>query len=326
MKDIKKTLSAELAEIIKQNIPAGESMVDFLSNLLSIKKESVSRRLKGKVLFSFQEIALISHNLGISIDDLVARCYSDDKISVSISSLGLNEPLESFGRVVERCIYLVGRSNDKSSRYVASDIIPLMFYGKYESIVDLVLLKWIYNYRQVVIPATLSDFKIPEKLKNRIIYLVDALENIRNTTFIFNKDILTNVVQDVVYFNEIGVISPQDVKKLYDELNSMIRDMEDAAASGEVVPGRPVWMYTSNVSFDTSYTYLQDGHSESCMFKIYSVNSMDSQNPKVCDVQKKWIESLRLQSTLITRSGEYERSVFFDRQRKILQQLERFIK
>ncbi|MCD7963858.1 MAG: hypothetical protein LUF90_10030 [Rikenellaceae bacterium] len=167
---------------------------------------------------------------------------------------------------------------------------------------------------------------MPQDLKKLASKLIVELKNIKNTTFIFDNGIFSNIVKDICYFVEVGLITRSDAELLRNELYDIGADMEKVAATGRFSSGRDVRMYLTNISFDTSYTYIQNERSECCMFKIYSVNSVDSHNPKVCGVQKKWIDFLKSHSTLITKSGEYERTRFFEDQREIIRKLDSLLK
>jgi hypothetical protein len=55
--------------------------------------------------------------------------------------------------------------------------------------------------------------------------------------------------------------------------------------------------------------------------RIYSINSMDSQSPHICQMQRDWILSLKRHSTLISESGEAQRIIFLQNQKSIIDTL-----
>lgn len=60
----------ELIAAMKERIPRGINLANYLTDALCMcmGKEAVYRRLRGEVAFTFDEIAMISCKLGISID------------------------------------------------------------------------------------------------------------------------------------------------------------------------------------------------------------------------------------------------------------------
>jgi len=51
----------ELINKMKERIPQGQNLANYLTDTLYMGKEAVYRRLRGEVAFTFDEIAVISH-------------------------------------------------------------------------------------------------------------------------------------------------------------------------------------------------------------------------------------------------------------------------
>ncbi|PXV65005.1 hypothetical protein CLV62_1083 [Dysgonomonas alginatilytica] len=58
-------------------MPDGEQIAPFLGNLLFLGKEAIYRRLRGDVVFTFEEFAVISTRLGFSVDSIAGLKQSD---------------------------------------------------------------------------------------------------------------------------------------------------------------------------------------------------------------------------------------------------------
>jgi hypothetical protein len=63
----------ELIAAMKERIPRGINLANYLTDALCMGKEAVYRRLRGEVAFTFDEIAMISCKLGISIDQIIGN-------------------------------------------------------------------------------------------------------------------------------------------------------------------------------------------------------------------------------------------------------------
>ena len=117
------------------------------------------------------------------------------------------------------------------------------------------------------------------------------------------------------------MLTDDDIDVMKQELHRLLDEMEQIAARGEYPNGNKAYMYLSNINFEATYTFLEKGSFQLCMFRLYAINYMDSQHPEVCRAQKEWIQSLKRYSTLISQSGEIQRMIFFTKQREIVDTL-----
>ena len=72
----------ELINEMKERIPPGQNLANYLTDTLYMGKEAVYRRLRGEVAFTFDEIAVISHNLGIPSTRLSETIYPTGSLSM----------------------------------------------------------------------------------------------------------------------------------------------------------------------------------------------------------------------------------------------------
>ena len=79
--------------------------------------------------------------------------------------------------------------------------------------------------------------------------------------------------------------------------------------------------YISNINFEATYSYLETSSTQLSLIRIYSINSITTQDPEMFRGLKEWIQSLKKFSTLISESGEMQRIQFFKQQREIISTL-----
>lgn len=91
----------ELINQMKERIPPGHNLANYLTDTLYMGKEAVYRRLRGEVAFTFDEIAVISHNLGISIDQIIGNHLSN-RVTFDLNLLHSPNLMESYYEIVER--------------------------------------------------------------------------------------------------------------------------------------------------------------------------------------------------------------------------------
>ena len=95
-------------------------------------------------------------------------------------------------------------------------------------------------------------------------------------------------------------------------------DMEELATRGKSKAGNNIRIYISNINFEATYSYLDTNTIQLSMIRIYSINSITTQDSEMFRGLKEWIQSLKKFSTLISESGEMQRIQFFKQQREII--------
>lgn len=137
-------------------------------------------------------------------------------------------------------------------------------------------------------------------------------------TFIMDNNVFQSVAREINFFYRHNLISDADLEGLKNELLDLINSLESWTTNGVSKLGTEVVMYISYVDIGASYIYIECDGVRSSNIRIYAITSLDSQNNVVCDLQKKWIESLKKFSVIISVSGEIQRYKYFNKQREII--------
>lgn len=98
---MKNSIVTELINEMRERIAPKETLANFLTNTLCMGKEAVYRRLRGEVAFTFDEVALISHKLGISIDQIVGNHLSN-RATFDLNLQNSPDPIDSYYEILER--------------------------------------------------------------------------------------------------------------------------------------------------------------------------------------------------------------------------------
>lgn len=316
---MKSYIVKELINEMKDRMPQGQNLANYLTNALYIGKEAAYRRLRGEVAFTLDEIAIISCNLGISIDQIIGN-YLANRVTFNMNLLHKSDLLESYHEILERyhqLLYLI-KGDDNTEIYIASNTIPFVLYSSYEYLTKFRLCQWIYQNGKIKAPNSLSEMQIPEKLVTIHSKLSESAKKSGKTCFIWDNSIFHSFVKEIKYFAGLKLISTKDVIQLKKELQQLLTDMECLSIKGEFNNGNKLSIYLSNINFETTYSYISKKDFEISLFSIYSPNFMDSQSPHICRMQKKWIQSLKRHSIQISESGETQRIAFLKKQKNII--------
>lgn len=312
----------ELITEMKGRIPQGQNLANFLTETLCMGKEAVYRRLRGEVAFTFEETAQISRRLGISIDQIVGNHLSN-RVTFDLNLYQSPDPLENYYEIINRYLQIFNyvKTDSTTEIYTASNILPFTLYSPYEYLSKFRLCRWIYQSGKIRTPNSLKEMQVPERIINTHKKLSDSVRKCPKTFFIWDTNIFQSFVQEIKYFAGLSLISTSDVIQLKRELHALLNDMEQLSIKGEFGEGHKVFIYLSNINFEATYSFVSKKDFQISLLRVYSINSMDSQSPHICQLQKSWIQSLKRHSTLISESGEAQRLFFLEQQRTIIESL-----
>ena len=130
--------------------------------------------------------------------------------------------------------------------------------------------------------------------------------------------IFHHLVNDIKYFSDIHLISCEDIQRIKEELLVLVDELEELAMKGKTEAGNSVRIYVSHINFEATYSYLETSSLQLSMIRVYSINSITTQDTEMFNSLKDWIQSLKMFSTMISESGEMQRIQFFNRQREII--------
>lgn len=313
---LQQTLNKKIIDVIKANLPEGEN-VQQLMDILSIGKESAYRRLRGDVLFTFDEVAKISQRFNISIDNMVGMLNNK-----AVFNLNFMEPRNENNNNIKlesqvAAFKEMQKARYNIARYVVNNI-PYNFYLSYKNISKFKYFKWLYQVNIGSNTLSYKELELSAEVRDLQKRFISESNNIQHSLFIVDRAMFAAMISDIEYFFKLHLISMEDFKLLQTELLDILTDIESFAVSGKNKAGNNVSIYLSNVYIESTYCHFEYDDKQSAYFTLYSMDGVSSQLPDVCQKQKEWIKSLKRYSTLITQSGEIHRAEFFKAQRELI--------
>jgi len=130
------------------------------------------------------------------------------------------------------------------------------------------------------------------------------------------------LINDILYFHKRKLINKEDLQTLKNDMLAMIDQVEDMAQTGYFVDSVEVNIYLSFVNVDACTLYMRCDDKEVSSFYLYNLAPISTNNPMICNLHRKKIDSLKKYSRLITQSNEIIQSAYFDRQRESINQIE----
>jgi hypothetical protein len=145
--------------------------------------------------------------------------------------------------------------------------------------------------------------------------------DIPKNLLILDRNAFSSMVKDIDYFYRRRLLTEDDRENLKEEILDLLTFIEDIAATGLLRSKTEMSIYLSDVALESSYIHFETDIFESSLQYTYFVDTLSFNNPVVCQTQKKWIESLKRYSTLITQTGEMQCMDFFNEQREIVNKI-----
>lgn len=311
-------LNTGLVNAVKEKLPSKDNLANALMDILYIGKEAIYRRLRGEVPFTLTEAAVISRKLGISLDKMIGVSFRDNAV-FDMNIVSSEKPFEAYYSILEKQVDLFRsvKEDETSEIGTSSNIIPQTLSLKYNMLSKFRLFKWMYQNENIKCKH-FEEMEIPQKMVEKQKEYSDLVSHIHSVDYIWDNMIFSHLVNDIQYFCSIHLITDEDKDLLKEELFLLIDEMEELSARGKSKAGNDVKIYISNINFEATYSYLDTSSTQLSLIRIYSINSITTQDQEMFRGLKEWIQSLKKFSTLISESGEMQRIQFFKQQREIV--------
>ncbi len=307
-------------EAVKAAIPRNTKVSAVLTDILKIEKEAVYRRLRKEVPFTFAEIAKVSKQLDFSVDELIDRDTKQANHS-NIHFIEYLDPKESELMLMDRFMNLFRqlKTSTNSSACISCKTLPLPLYMNYEGLTRFYLFK---QGAMSAVPGPVkrySEITISPRLRQNCQEVVLDSHYIKATCYILDNTVFSNLANDLEYFESIQLISPAEVQEIKKDILNLIDDIEALAEAGCYSDTHnTVNFYVSSINFENCFAAIESEDRKTALIRTFQFNAISSQEESAFERVKKWMQSLKRVSTLISQSGEQQRITFFNKQRDIV--------
>jgi len=312
---------ALIAEI-RKIFPKKSVMINTLADILRIERGAVYRRIRQEVPFTFHEIAVIAKCMNISLDSLVG-IEETKTVPFQLRFPNYVSPQDEDYTILDRYTKLLRSVTRLENSEIASvsNVLPHDLFTEFNNLLLFYLFLWNYHYNNGKMEP-FHHISILPKIDRLLKEYMTEMKNFNKTSFVFDGNMFQHLVEHVNYFNSIRLIERDDVLKIKDDLFSMLDYLEKIAITGQFKEtGHSVNLYISDVDISTSYTYLGANNIHYSMVKAFITSYITSYDENTFEKMKNWIHSLIKISTLITLTNEKQRVLYFEKQRKIINEL-----
>lgn len=300
---------------IRSMLMPNVKLSEYLAKLLNISVPSSYRRIKGEIPFNLDEVSILAAEFKFSVDEIIGRSNLN-QILFMLQSNSYHNGQETFYRMLyyyRDYVIAMSKAGNEESINTMNKMLVVFTIG-YENLFKFYYYKWMhqtlrssmyFSFSEVIIPAEIMS--LYEEIKLYIPYKVDL-------TFIFDQNIFFNIVMEIEYFHKRGLIKEDELFLIKKDLYNILNYMEQNLREGENGLGGISRYYYSTLNIESNTSYIRSGDTVTSYFWVYSGGPMITVNCEATTLHKRWIDSLKKYSVLITRSNERLQTDFIDKQ------------
>jgi hypothetical protein len=307
----------KLVSTVLKHIPKNEKAVTFLVNSLNISRESAYRRIRGDISFTVNELATLSTMLDFSIDTIFDQerqnhAFYDYTREENKPNDFFTLMLKKYSELLEKIYY-----SKKVETTVSFNAFPPPFYADFSNLFKFSYYKWLYQDKEILRNESFTEIVLP---KEAIGYQRKIAGNLfigKIMNFILDTNVFLNLIKEIQYFYQRKLLSKEEMLLLKEEVLQMIEQYDDISQTGISETTR-VQLYLSSLCVNTNTICFHYEDRVDPLFWVFTFNPVIIQNAEFISMQKKWLNSLKRRSVLITQSNEILQSEFFFQQREYI--------
>lgn len=293
-----------ISEITKRFADRKE-IITYLMDLLCIGKESAYRRMNDQIPFTFQEVVTIAQDLGFSIDsalvrDMDRRVFFDMPINIDQSPNSIFiDKLEQGNIIMKKLIQaeninIIGAINQ----------MPLFLFP-FETLFKFDYCLYLNSIGQIPLISRFSDIEIIPQISDLHKKSAHYFSLLKNITCIVDSAVFNGLIKGIQYFYRLRFISDDDLHILQKELFELFALCETIIRTGENETGSTYSVYYSHFNLNSACMYYEYDDKQILQLWIYPESPIVIRdNPLMCDIQKRWLDSGIRKSTLISKSND----------------------
>jgi len=320
---MEREFSTYLIEAVRQQLPAEISLPRVLTDLLGQSASNIYRKIRGDVPFTLNEVLLISHHFGISIDAFTLAGKLLTNIQYPALYAHVNSP-EDYLNQLNAQLEFIGTLNTPGIVYAAQET-PLFYYMLQPELLAFKLFMWQKTHWLSEAEARVQLFSHAgfqkqwpgiEPLSRSILkkyFSVPAIE-------MWSVHALSHTLRQIQAAQQSRFLETDaEAKSLIHAVRSMVDTFETMLRSGKrtVHGNAPLTVYYNDIEY-TNNTVLVSSQGETvAAFTAYdNPHFLVTGQSQALVRLSHWIENVRRLAIPISTDGERHRTALLDHFRR----------
>jgi len=287
-----------------------KSLNDEIANVLNISYDAAHRRTSMKSKFSLEESLVLAKFYNISLNSFME---SDNQIIAKKT-----KPIRTVTDLLnyfDDALHLLNdfKINKETEVYYSAKDIPF-FYTISDSVLSrFKLFVWMNLLNEKDFMQPFDDFKL-ERYSDKSEDLKNLYENL-NVTEIWNNTTISSILNQVLFYSEIEILSKETAKLILDELKILIKSIEKKAEN----ENKNFHIYAHDILI-LNNSILFKNEEKSSLFVPYNMfGYMMTDDQSTCDDALNFFQHQIKNSRLLNASGNRDKKLFFN---KMYEQIE----
>ncbi|MGC4035615.1 MAG: helix-turn-helix domain-containing protein [Chitinophagaceae bacterium] len=309
-----------LFQRIRELVPQHVSLVDVVSDLLSVSNDSAYRRIRGETPLVLEEAKQLCDKFQLSLDQLLQVKNNSTLFQTSYIN-NTQYTFESYlNDLLQQLKYIEG--------FIKKEIIfltkDLHIFANMLSEPFFAFRYFFWNKSIISNPEYATKAFSPDCLTPQVKATAEEMAKTYcriPSTEIWNTEAVNSIILQVEYYKEAGIFSnAADIRVVYDSVLETLDHLKEEAELGiKFYPGENPSLKKQNLRFFYNRVVLGDNtilvttdHIKTVYLNYNVLNYMITRDERFCANINNEMEMLIRRSTMISNSSERQRNSFFN--------------
>ena len=287
-----------------------KSLNDEIANILNISYDAAHRRTSMKSKFSLEESLTLAKNYSISLDHFMES--GNQIIAKKTKPIRTVTDLLNY---FDDALHLLNdfKINPETQVYYSAKDIPF-FYTISDSVLSkFKLFVWMNLLNEKAFMQPFDEFKL-ERYSDKSEDLKNLYENL-NVTEIWNSTTISSILNQVLFYSEIEILSKETGKLILEELKTLIKSIEKKAESNN----QKFQIFAHDILILNNSILFKNKEKSSLFVPFNMFGYMMTEDQNTCDDALNFFQHQIKNSRLLNASGNRDKKIFFN---KMYEQIE----
>jgi hypothetical protein len=318
-KQLKKTgFQEQLFARIRENLPEHYSLVDSVSEVLSVSTDAAYRRIRGAKALDMDEIVALCSHFNLSFDRLFH--IDTNQLQCFYSPLDLTDSKTYLKYVQNLCKSVSQLKSLPGSEIIFSATdIPFYHLLPFRELIFFKLYAWRQSaYHTQDSYQTFLDSMVSGDLLECYKQTVESYRQVPSIE-IWTQNTVDHTLKLLEYFYDTGHFTGREIPLLLcEQFMELINTIDEWTEKG--IKNRETHtafkLYLTDFFLESSLILLKHDFAVQCTLKLFTINSLNITDQAFCRETRQWMENLIQRSLLISGASERDRYIFFNGQRQ----------
>ena len=290
-----------------------KSLNDEIANILNISYDAAHRRTSMKSKFSLEESFVLAKNYSISLDHFMES--GNQIIAKKTKPIRTVTDLLNY---FDDALHLLNdfKINPETQVYYSAKDIPF-FYTISDSVLSkFKLFVWMNLLNEKAFMQPFDEFKL-ERYSDKSEDLKNLYENL-NVTEIWNSTTISSILNQVLFYSEIEILSKETGKLILEELKTLIKSIEKKAEN----ENKKFQIYAHDILILNNSILFKNEEKSSLFVPFNMFGYMMTEDKNTCEDALNFFQHQIKNSTSLSFSGQRDRKKFFNKMLESVENLQ----